>query len=459
MQHVSHCSHFLAQSSSEQSVMKSRTSLPFAIDDIETKAVEHKIILSSFNGATKTTIGRGREKPLAGLILSKNFKENEVMEEKDDEGRTFVQIYDKKVDADIEDAYDAEAEHADAMDDNVLCRDFFAKMTSKFLKNKVGKSIFQEKHQAACGILAEMKPGYGNRKIKCYALAICAFLIIEEEVEELGNKEIQQMFVEVYKDRATFIENIIKSYDKTDALLENHIKRRVTRLEDDLPEENLTMKDPETTISLLLDLYDGKSKVEITNVVKGFTKKNGKQVVAVAHTKLKKNHPELAKSFKDLKEVHKSNSNHDITSGINTFTKPKADRHIGASNTESKTSIEFSFEILSEALVTRLKDLFEMPVLNDETDQPDNDDDTDEDLVVQSQDYPGLYQSKGKDMMRFCSLCDFSTRCVEDMERHCNEHSECNVCKKRFKNETELQDHFRKTHEAYNCQMCRKEWA
>ena len=171
------------------------------------------------------------------------------MEEKDDESRTFVQIYDKKVDADIEDAYDAEAEHADAMDDNVLCRDFFAKMTSKFLKNKVGKSIFQEKHQAACGILAEMKPGYGNRKIKCYALAICAFLIIEEEVEELGNKEIQQMFVEVYKDRATFIENIIKSYDKTDALLENHIKRRVTRLEDDLPEENLTMKDPETTIS------------------------------------------------------------------------------------------------------------------------------------------------------------------------------------------------------------------
>ena len=45
------------------------------------------------------------------------------MEEKDDEGRTFVQIYDKKIVADIEDAYEAEAEHADAMDDNVLCRD------------------------------------------------------------------------------------------------------------------------------------------------------------------------------------------------------------------------------------------------------------------------------------------------------------------------------------------------
>ena len=79
---VSDSSHFLAQSSSEQSLnsLKSKTSFPFAVDDIETKAIEHKIILNSFNGATKTTIGRGREKPISGLIISKNFKEDEIME-------------------------------------------------------------------------------------------------------------------------------------------------------------------------------------------------------------------------------------------------------------------------------------------------------------------------------------------------------------------------------------------
>ena len=155
----------------EQSVnaLIAKTSLPFSI---EIKSAEHKIILSSFNGATKTTIGRGREKPLAGLVLSKNVKENQVVEEKDDEGRAFIQIYDKKIDLDIEDAYDSEAEHADAMDDNQLCRDFLAKMTSKFLKNKNKKSNFQQKHQAACGIISEMKSAYGSRKVKCYAQSI-----------------------------------------------------------------------------------------------------------------------------------------------------------------------------------------------------------------------------------------------------------------------------------------------
>ena len=106
---VSDSSHFLAQSSSEQSKnsLKANTSPPFAIDDIESITIEHKIILNSFNGATKTTIGQGKEKPLAGLILSKNYKDNEIMEEKDDEGWTFVQIYDKRINDDIEDAYEA----------------------------------------------------------------------------------------------------------------------------------------------------------------------------------------------------------------------------------------------------------------------------------------------------------------------------------------------------------------
>ena len=99
--------------------------------------------------------------------MSKNVKENQVVEEKDDEGRAFIQIYDKKIDLDIEDAHDS-----DAMDDNQLCCDCLAKMTSKFLKNKNKKSNFQQKRQAACGIISEMKSAYGSRKVKCYAQSI-----------------------------------------------------------------------------------------------------------------------------------------------------------------------------------------------------------------------------------------------------------------------------------------------
>ena len=449
---VSDTSHFLAQSSSEQSVnaLKAKTSLPFSIDDIEIKSAEHKIILSSFNGATKTTIGRGREKPLAGLVLSKNFKENEVVEEKDDEGRAFIQIYDKKIDLDIEDAYDSEAEHADAMDDNQLCRDFLAKMTSKFLKNKNKKSNFQQKHQAACGIISEMKSAYGSRKVKCYALPLCCFLMLEEEVEELEDREIEQLFVEVYKDRASFIETLLECLEKTDKLLENHVKRRINSHEDPLDASGHN-HDPEAVIGLVLTLFDEQTVVERTNIVKAFTKKNGKQVVAIAHTKLKKTNPELAKSVKDLKEACKDMENADVTTGINTFTKANAERHIGAKNTESKTSIEFSVNMFSEEMKQRLKTLFEMT--DDHHDCSDSDLD---EQVSQSQDYPGLYQSQGRETFKFCSFCDFKTRNEIEMVEHSQVHPQCQVCKKSFKTDIDLNEHI-KVHTTYTCKVCNKE--
>ena len=158
--------------------------------------------------------------------------------------------------------------------------------------------------------------------MKSYALALCAFLLIEEEIEEVHYKEIQQLFVEVYKDRVTFTENLLECFEKTDALLDNHIRRRVTlREHDEIDVDN--HHDPEETLTLLLDNFENKSIVEITNIFKGFTKKNGKQIIDVAHTKLKKVEPILAKAIKELKDSD-SNINQAITSGINTFTKPKA---------------------------------------------------------------------------------------------------------------------------------------
>lgn len=453
---VSDSSHFLAQSSSEQSLnsLKAKTSMPFAIDDIESKAIEHRIILSSFNGATKTTIGRGREKPLGGLIMSKNFKENEIIEEKDDEGRTFVQIYDKRINDDIEEAYEAEADHADVMEDNILCRDFLARMTPMFLKNKGQRSGFQEKHQAACGILTDKKPGWGNRKIKSYALPLTTFLMIEEVVEDSEDREIEKMFVEVYKDRATFIDNLVDCYNKTDELLDKHIKRRDFHPKADNFEITPSTHDTEVVIGKILDLYEGKSIVETTNVIKGFTKKNGIQIVAVAHTKLKGVSPELAKAVKEIKEADKDKPAPAVSSGINTFTKAKAERHIGAGNTESKTSIEFPFKLLSDQLIERLRNLFEMPSTNDDP-QTEQDDDSDMD-IAQSQDYPGMYQSMGRDTMKFCTLCDYTTRCANDMSRHVDGHPECILCKKRLVTAEELVKHM-EGHATFGCTTCGKD--
>ena len=273
-------------------------------------------------------------------------------------------------------------------------------------------------------MLGEKKPEYGNRKLKCYAITL---LLIEEEVEDLGNKEVEKMFVEVYKDRATFINNLLWALEKTDRLLDNHVRRKpINRGSIDLDEDSPHgIHDPEAKLVSVLDLFTDKSIVETTNVVKGFTKKNGQQVIAIAHTKLKKANIELAKAVKEVKEQVP-----EIKSGINTFTKARAERHIGASNTESKTSTEFPFTILSGETIACVRELFDMPDIQQI--QPNINSD-EEDEIAQSQDYPGLFQSKGRDTMKFCNWCDFSTRNNTEMEQHMKNHPECCFCKEKVK--------------------------
>ena len=122
----------------------------------------------------------------------------------------------------------------------------------------------------------------------------------------------------------------------------------------------------------------------------------------------------------------------DIKSGINTFTKARAERHVGAANTESKTSTEFPFTILSREIIARVRDMFDMPA--NQQIQPDVDTD-DEEEIAQSQDYPGLCQSKGRETMKFCDLCDYTTRNPTEMEHHLEIHPECCFCQKKVKNE------------------------
>ena len=70
MKQVSDGFHTLAPNSTIQSVdlAKSKTSLPIFNDDMEHPGARNKIIMDSFNGVAKTTIGRGKEEKLAGQI-------------------------------------------------------------------------------------------------------------------------------------------------------------------------------------------------------------------------------------------------------------------------------------------------------------------------------------------------------------------------------------------------------
>ena len=151
--------YFLDQKSSEGSYLKlkSKTSTPIVLDDVESAALKHRINLNNYNAGNKMTLERGSEKPMAGVITSENLKSEEQIPEKDDEGRKMFIIFDKRIVDDIEDAFEAEAEHIQKMADPTLCRNFLAEMAEYFLPEpeKV-MTTFQEKLQAA--LIELLKP-------------------------------------------------------------------------------------------------------------------------------------------------------------------------------------------------------------------------------------------------------------------------------------------------------------
>ena len=113
-------SHFLAPNSTNAAIdlAKSKTSLPILCDDIESSAQRNKLVMDSFNGATKTTIGRGKEEKLAGQILTFNVKPQEKIPEKIDEGRLFLQLYEKQMETQcLEDIYDEKTAFKVAMNE------------------------------------------------------------------------------------------------------------------------------------------------------------------------------------------------------------------------------------------------------------------------------------------------------------------------------------------------------
>ena len=69
---------------------KSLSSFPLLLDDVENLPMRHKLIMDSYNGASKTTIERGEEIKIAGQLISFNITPKERLLPKEDEGRTLL---------------------------------------------------------------------------------------------------------------------------------------------------------------------------------------------------------------------------------------------------------------------------------------------------------------------------------------------------------------------------------
>ena len=225
-------------------------------------------------------------------MLSKNFVEEEIILEKDDEGRMIVNIFDKKTSDDTEDAYEAEVENAEAMNDLNACHDFLAMMTKHFLKtNGQSRCNFQEKHKAACSLLGELREDYSHRKLKAYSLPIVSYLLFEEAVKEANDDTTTRLFVEAFKDLETLVNKVVLSCDKTDKMMEKHMIRKQDP-NNDLRLLQVDDLDHEEVLNEVLLFVEQNEERKISSLVKLFKKEvTKKEVVGVAHTKLKDEKP------------------------------------------------------------------------------------------------------------------------------------------------------------------------
>ena len=79
--------------------------------------------------------------------------------------------------------------------------------------------------------------------------------------------------------------------------------------------------------------------------------------------------------------------------------------------------------------------------------------------LLQSQDYPSMFQSQTEETLLHCTLCEYLSRSKPDFEHHMLNHPLCDVCKKPFETARTLLTHIHEMHpvSTVKCNTCQKE--
>ena len=137
-------SNFCGSDSTTEAIDERRCSnpFPFVLDDSERSRAEHKMLVGSLNAASKNTVSKGSQEKIAGLIITKNLKQQEKWEMKVLTGRLVWLLMSPAsfhFEEDMEDNYDSVAEHILAMRSSDMPRDFLARLTRWFIPPGPGK--------------------------------------------------------------------------------------------------------------------------------------------------------------------------------------------------------------------------------------------------------------------------------------------------------------------------------
>ena len=137
-------SNFCGSDSTTEAIDEMRCSnpFPFVLDDSERSRAEHKMLVGSLNAASKNTVSKGKQEKIAGIIITKNLKQQEKWELKVLTGRLVWLLMSPAsfhFEEEMEDNYDSVAEHVLAMRSSDMPRDFLARLTRWFIPPGPGK--------------------------------------------------------------------------------------------------------------------------------------------------------------------------------------------------------------------------------------------------------------------------------------------------------------------------------
>ena len=123
--------------------------------------------------------------------------------------------------------------------------------------------IIQEFHKEGVIILKSWFSSWGPRKVKSNSHFYSVYRMIEEEVKEAGDSVIEQLFVEIFKDKEAFVETMVENLQKVEEA-EQEMTGGVKRTIDDMEMDDVSGEEPEDLdqkIGDLLDKFEENNKV------------------------------------------------------------------------------------------------------------------------------------------------------------------------------------------------------
>ena len=300
------------------------------------------------------------------------------------------------------------------------------------------KSLFflQEFHKEGSVILKSRMSSWGPRKIKSNAHFYAAFKMIEEEVIESNDSVIQQLFVEVFKDKDSFIENMVENMNKVQEVeveMTGGLKRTMSEIDECSLEEpeNLNKK-----VEELLDKFEGQSLLHTTKFFKVIHKAN-QPILAIAHPRIQKKADNLSYMI-NLKGFM-------LKTDCAALTNLDSDKMSGRGNIGTVSCTLVPLRDLSEDVRKKVLARFNMDVDIEELEGNDE-------QPSASQDFPFI-QSQTQDTIKLCNICRFATRDKLELKEHMTSHFQCDVCSQFYSSKEEL-DHHTQNHMKVSCKEC-----